>query len=213
MHRKPLVRDRRPVDQSARDHPPADRTLQPAEREQCDKPPAIAARDPAQRGERGQGQREDDADRHAEQPVEPLPEENALERRQAHAFIDELILRARLIQREHRVPFGAAQRRDHATDRVPLDDRQARLGQPGDAADDDHREHQCGDREQPRGDGFRVCSRDRGRRGEGRGNGSHLHPMPPPPRAAKSSPRRGWQAAAAPPPASCGTAAEGRYRR
>ena len=53
-----------------------------------------------------------------------------------------------LVEVERALPVRVGERRDRAADRLPFGDRQAAFGQPGDAADDDHRENERGDEQQ-----------------------------------------------------------------
>ncbi len=89
VERQALGRDRRSVDEAARHHPPADYRLERAEPgEQC-QPPAEAARDlppPREPRQRHDQHRHEHA---RDDAVEPFPEEDALERRQPHAGVDE----------------------------------------------------------------------------------------------------------------------------
>jgi hypothetical protein len=50
---------------------------------------------------------------------------------------------------EQHLPVGLAERRQHAANRLPFDDRKTGFGEPDIAAEHDHREHQRGDHEQP----------------------------------------------------------------
>ena len=153
VRRKAEMADVRPVDQAGHDHVPAQRALQPAEDEQADELPAIALRDRALRREPDQRQREGHADQAADQPVEPLPEEDELELRQRHSGrpVDLEIFRRLLVELEGMLPVGLRQRRDRAGDGLPLRDRQAAFGQAGDPADHDHQEDQSGDGQEPVG--------------------------------------------------------------
>ncbi len=138
-----------PVGEAALHHQPADRALRAAEQEQHDQPERIAARHGALRQEPQQWQRESDADQPAEQAVEIFPEIDVLERGERHALVHQHILRAVLIGIELGLPVGGAERRQRAGHRLPLGDRQARLGEPRDAADRHHQQNQPGNAEQP----------------------------------------------------------------
>ena len=63
--------------------------------------------------------------------------------------VDLLVLGRLLVLVEGLLPLRVVQRRQRADDRLPFDDRQARVREPRDAADDDHREHQRAADEQP----------------------------------------------------------------
>ena len=72
-----------------------------------------------------------------------FPPEDALELVERHAAIDLPVLGRRAgTSRTSAAHCASRQRRQRADDRLPLGDRQARVREPGDAADDDHREHQ-----------------------------------------------------------------------
>ena len=81
----------------------------------------------------------DEPDRPAEQAMEVLPPEDALELGERHALVDQLVLGRLPVLVEHRLPVGLGERRDRADERLPLDDRQPGVGEAGDAPDDDHR--------------------------------------------------------------------------
>ncbi|KFB68335.1 MAG: hypothetical protein CAPSK01_002189 [Candidatus Accumulibacter vicinus] len=66
-------------------------------------------------------------------PVFPI--ENALELCERHLVVDLLIFRGFLVFLEGLVPFRRIERRDDTDNRLPLDDRQARMGQTCDATD------------------------------------------------------------------------------
>ena len=84
-----------------------------------------------------------------EQPMAPFPPEDGLEAVDRHVRIERRELRDLLITVELGLPFRAAHWRNHPGDRLPLGDRETRLGQTGRAADQNHKEDQTGHRDQP----------------------------------------------------------------
>jgi hypothetical protein len=94
-----------------------------------------------------------------QQPMKIFPPEDALELTDCHPAIDLLVFGGLLIAAERVLPLRIVQRRQCADDRLPLGDRQTRMGEPGDAADDDNAEYQCAADEQPRGDSTGRVSR------------------------------------------------------
>ncbi len=143
------LRHPRIVDEPALHHVPAHRALQPAEHEDAGEPPRMAGRNAAPGDEPQQRQQERRADHPAEQAVEILPPEDALERGQAHPLVHLLVLRRRLVLGEGLLPLRVGERRQRADDRLPLGDREPRVREASHAADDDHREHQRAADEQP----------------------------------------------------------------
>ncbi len=145
------------VDQAALHHVPAHRALQSAEDEDAEELPRVTGRNLAARGEPDERREKHETDQTAEEPVDVLPPEDALELGDRHRVIGQLVLRRLLVLLERLLPICVGERRNRADDRLPLDDRQARSGQTRDTADDDHREHERATEEEP--------SRDRSRRG------------------------------------------------
>ncbi len=74
--------------------------------------------------------------------MRPLPPVDELELVQAHALVDELVLRDLLVLGEGVVPIRLGEWRNDAEQRLPLGDRQAGIREPSRAADDDHGEHE-----------------------------------------------------------------------
>ena len=146
------MRDFGAPDEARRHHPPADRALQRAEHQQRQQSRLVPGRDRAARPENGKRHCIGQPDQPTEQAMNIFPEKNALELGKRHAAVHQLILRARLIGSELRLPFGIVQRRQRTRHDVPSGDRQAGFGQPRDAADHDHGKDQPGDREQPERD-------------------------------------------------------------
>ena len=184
MRGEPELRHARIVDEPALHHVPAHRALQAAQHEDAEELPRIARRNVAAREEPEQRHEEDDADQAPEQPVEVLPPEDALELGERHALVHLLVLGRQLVLLERLLPLGLGQRRQRADDRLPLDDRQARMREARDAADDDHREHQRAAHEQPRRDPA-ACFPARGCRGERCLGGHGVHSATAGRRAAK----------------------------
>ncbi|MCZ7565359.1 MAG: hypothetical protein M5U08_17560 [Burkholderiales bacterium] len=170
MRGQPEVRHARIVDEPAHHHVPAHRALQAAEHEHAEELPGERPADPAANPEPDERDQEHDADQPAEQSVEVLPPEDAFELRQAHAPVDLKVLGRLPVFLEGRDPIGIGQRRQGAHDRLPLDDRQTGVGEPGDAPHDDHREHERGANEQPGCHGAlgrRAAQRNCGGRAQG----------------------------------------------
>ena len=136
------------------DHQPADQPLHPAEHEQDSQTRPVARWNLPLPREPQQGQREHQPDDPAEQAVDPFPEEDELEPVQGHSGggDDFAILGGRLVQIEGVVPVGLGKRRNRPRQRFPLGDAEPAFGQPGDPADNDHREHHQCDHEQEVGD-------------------------------------------------------------
>ena len=100
-----------------------------------------AALEPPGHPEEQQRQGEDDADAARQDAVRPLPPEDRLELGEAHALVELLVFRDLLVFGEFLLPLGVGQRRDDAVDRLPFGDRQAGIGEPRGAADQEQREH------------------------------------------------------------------------
>ena len=149
---QPELRHPRVVDEPALHHVPAHRALQAAQHEDAEELPRMAGRNVAPRDEPQQRDEKHDADQAPEQAMEVLPPEDALEPGERHPLVHLPVLGRQLVLLERLLPLGLGQRRQRADDRLPLDDRQARMREPRDAADDDHREHQRAAHEQPRRD-------------------------------------------------------------
>ncbi len=153
MYGQPLGRHLRAVGQARIDHPPAHHPLQPAKRKQHHAAPDQA------RGDRTlpEEQHERDGERHSheppQQPVAPFPPVDELEPTERHALVHDPVLGNLFVVIELRLPLGRVQGRDRAGQRLPLGDRQARVGQPCGAADHHHGEHHGRHDEQPDRDG------------------------------------------------------------
>ena len=132
------------------DHDPADRTLEPAEQAQPEQAEQQAAPEHAADPEPREGQEEQEADDPPEQAVAPFPPVQRLEAVEADALVEDAVLRRVAVLVELHRPVGGAERRDHAGYRPPLGDREARAGEPGRAADGDHRHHEHGEQVEPR---------------------------------------------------------------
>jgi hypothetical protein len=153
MRRQPVLADRDPVDQAAHHHVPAEHPLRRPERQQRQQPGRQHPVDPAGGPEAQERDHEGQPDHPPEQPVAPFPPVDHLELGEAHAGVDEAVLRDLPVFLELRQPLRLVQRRQRAEHRLPLGDRQAGLGEPRGAADDHDGDHQGGDREQPQADG------------------------------------------------------------
>src|SRR5260221_13642409 len=123
MGDEPVLADLDAVDETALDHDPAEHALEPAEHENADQPRHQTGRDATAEQAPQEGRGKGDYDQAGPQAVQPLPEEERLEVRQAHPGMHELELRDRPIFGEFRLPCGFAQRRQYAGDRLPFGDR------------------------------------------------------------------------------------------
>ena len=141
--------DRRRVDLAARNHDLADDALQPAEGEQQQVPRQLPQRNGAAHDEPGHRQREEQAEKTAQQAVQVLEPENALEIVDVEMRIHLDEFGRLLVDLEYALPFGVARRRNGAHDRPPLGHRQAGPRKARDAAEHDHRENERAAREQP----------------------------------------------------------------
>ncbi len=125
------------------------------------------------------------ADQPAEEPMRPFPPIDGLELVDAHAVLELGIFWDLLIGGEGFLPVGLAQRRDSAQDRLPLGDRQARIGEPGGAADQNHRHDQRGEHAEPQSQRADVACGHGGvvaGSGNGRGRGHVRSDSGPAPR-------------------------------
>src|SRR4029079_13412822 len=102
--------------------------------------PTEAFRDCTLHGKPADADEEDEAKDAAEEAVDPFPEEDELEAGERHSggASHFAILRRLPVEVEFVLPICVGEWRDRAADRLPLGDRQAALGQAGDAADNDH---------------------------------------------------------------------------
>ena len=116
-------------------------------------------RDLPTRPEPRQRQREGHADATRQQPVDPFPEKDHLIGRERHPrrTIDQNELRRPAIGVELGLPIGGRQRGEDARHRLPLGDRDAGFGEPGNATDHDDRHNHRRDAEQPPCQTYGVC--------------------------------------------------------
>ena len=149
MGGEPVLADAGAHAEAARHHPPADQALQPAEQEERHDARLHAGFDAARHPEEDQRQQHHHADQPAEQPVAPLPPEDALELGERHALVELLVLRDLLVLGEFLLPLRLGERRNDAVDRLPCGDRQAGLGEPCRAAHHHHGHDHQGDHDQP----------------------------------------------------------------
>ena len=156
MRRQPILRDFDAVGEAGGDHPPADATLQRAEPENEPQRRPQRRFHPAAPQEPEKRQQKRHADQPAEQAMRPFPPIDGLELRETHAGIELAVLRDGLIFLELGLPPTFAERRQRAQHRLPLGDREAGFGEPGGAADQDHRQNQRGDGIEPQPDGAGV---------------------------------------------------------
>ena len=138
---QPVLADIGAVYQAGCHHPPADGALQAAEQQQPDKLRFQGALQPAARPEQQQRQREHGADPARQDTMRPFPPEDRLEVAERHVVVELLVFGNLLVLREFLLPFGIRQRRDDAVDRLPFGDRQAGIGEPRGAADQEQRKH------------------------------------------------------------------------
>jgi hypothetical protein len=152
VRREPHRVDLRVVDQPGLHHDPAHRALQAAEHEDRPEPERGRAVQLLRQLEKEQGQKKNEADHPGEQAVDVLPPEDALEALEGHAGVDQAELGRFPVLGEQPLPLDFRQRRQHADQRLPLDDRQPRAREARDAAHHHDGEHQPGAKEQPAGD-------------------------------------------------------------
>ena len=173
VQRQPLLRHLGALAQARGHHPPADDRL---ERQQARRDRDLPAEralelalppEPEARNDEG---RADDA---RQQAMAPFPPEDGLEAVERHVRIERGELRDLLIAVELGLPLRAAHRRDHTGDRLPLGDREAGLGEPRRAADQNHEEDETGHRNQPEANGgsnLEACGSGGGGRAAGQGH-------------------------------------------
>ena len=137
---KPILADVDAVDEARRHHPPADGALETAQNQQADQFQRQPALDASGRPEEQQWQGEDETDAARQDTMRPFPPEDAFERVEAHTLVDLAIFRDLLVFGEFLLPFGIVQRRNDAVDRLPFGDRQAGIGEPRGAADENQRD-------------------------------------------------------------------------
>ena len=162
MHGEPEMANIGTFTETRTDHPPADRTLQTTQSQQCNQSHTIAGRDRTLGRKPEQRQGKGHPDQPSEQPVNPFPEIDELEIGEGHSGrpADFLIFRDLLIFLKFRQPVRFTQWWQGTGDRLPFSDREARLGQTGDTADDDHDENQKGHGIEPVGYRYRTgCCR------------------------------------------------------
>jgi len=134
------VTDRRPIDQAGLDHVPAQNPLQATENEGNAGAQRVSAAQGAAHHEHQPRQGEQHAEQSTHQPVQVLPEEDALEVWQLHPMVDRTVLGAVLVEIELLVPGLLAQGWQSAHQRLPVHHRQARTGKAHRAA----HHHHCG---------------------------------------------------------------------
>jgi hypothetical protein len=135
MRGQPIVTDARVVDQAALHHVPAHRSLQPPEHEHPQQLRNQRWRNPAPQQKVDEWQQEDQPDQTSENAVPVFPIEDALELCERHLVVNLLVFGGFLVFLEGLVPFGRIERRNDPDNRLPLDDRQAGMGQTCDATD------------------------------------------------------------------------------
>ena len=156
MGHQPVLADLDPLGEAALDHVPAERALCAAEQQDRAEGREQPPRQPPAQPEVQKRHRIGETDQPAPQAVYVLPPVDRLEFGEAHAVIEEAVLRDLLILLELRGPGRGRERRQYAGHRLPLGDRQARHGQPRDAADHDHDKDHAAAQEQPHRDGLRT---------------------------------------------------------
>ena len=142
-----------PVGEAALHHPPADQPLQRAERQQQSQAHTQPPVDPAPEPEPGERQDEEHAQQPPPEAVDILPPENRAEAVEVDGEIDLPELRRLPVEGENPLPLGLGQRRQPADQRAPFHHRQARPGEPRDAADRDHGGHGARHEDEPDGHG------------------------------------------------------------
>jgi hypothetical protein len=167
VKRQPILRHADPLGEARGDHPPADRAERRAEGE--NRPQACAQRrlDPTPPKEPEKRNEESSTNEPRQQAMRPFPPIDGLEIVEAHSRIMLAVLRDGLVLVEFGLPCGCIERRHYAGDRLPFDDRQARLGEPRRSAHDHGHEHQGRDRQQPQPDGAAASGGKRGEVGHG----------------------------------------------
>ena len=150
MEREPDRRDRRHAGLEARrDHDPADDALRAKEQAHAGEDDRGPKRNAAPADEPEEAGDVDEADEAPELAMRPLPPINRLERVEAHAAVQQIVLRAFLVALELRLPCVGVERRDGAGHEIPLGDREAGLRQPRRAADEHHGEREQDQEQEP----------------------------------------------------------------
>jgi hypothetical protein len=139
--------------QAAGDHPPSHRALRGEQHEQPGDPAARELRDAPAQHEPREGQGEGEAGEPRDDAVPELPEVDRLEAGERHIRVEALVLGDALVLLELGGPLRRGVRRDHPGHRLPLRDREAALGEPRRAADEDDGEAEHGPRGEPEADG------------------------------------------------------------
>ena len=152
MRHQPVLADIDPVGEAALDHVPAERPLRRAQQQNPAERRKELLRQPAAQPEIQKRYGVDDADQPSPEAVHVFPPVDRLEIGEAHAGVEQPVLRNMPVFLELRGPARGRERRQDAGDRLPLGDRQPGERQPGNAADDDHREDHCATAEQPNRD-------------------------------------------------------------
>jgi hypothetical protein len=147
-------------------HPPAHRTERRSHSEDDPQPRAQRRLEGAAPQEKKERQQERGAHEPRQHAVRPFPPVDGLELIEAHACIALAVLRDLLVLVELGLPGRLIERRQHAGDRLPFNDGEAGLGEPGRAAHHHRHHHQRRDRQQPQPHGAALggCRRRRNRR-------------------------------------------------
>ncbi len=172
MGGKAVVADRGAVDQARGDHGPAQRALEPAQHEHDHQARLEFGREPAAQPEPGERQGEGEADQPAPQPMEEFEPEDLLELGDVEAAVDHPSLRGGRVFLQFGPPGLFRQRRQPPGDRLPFDHGQARLGQPRERAQHDHRKNHHGNDDQPVAHGIGGGLHGAGPCGKGRASSS-----------------------------------------
>ena len=149
MRDEAVLADLDPIGQPALDHVPAEGSLGEAEQQNAAERRNHPPRQPPAHQKPDKGRGKDDADQPSQQPMTILPEVNAFELIQRHSKMDRTVFWDLFVFGKFGGPVGSGERRHDADNRLPFGDRQARQGEPRDAADYDHQENHCAADEQP----------------------------------------------------------------
>src|SRR5258706_5237000 len=144
------VADARIVDEAALHHGPAERALQSAENEDTEELQRDGSGEFSLYEKENIREKKYQADQSAKEAMGVLEPEDPLESCQRHFAEDFLELRGRAVLVEEQIPVRLRERRHDADERLPLGDREARFGQPRQAADHDDGEGQFGADKEPR---------------------------------------------------------------
>src|SRR4029079_1872232 len=125
MHRKAVLADVDPVDETALYHVPTDRALQTAKHKEARELGPKGTRNIAGPPEKQERQEEDGTDQPPKESMRPFPPIDGLEGRQIHRRVDLRIFRNLPVRIEGALPIGFRERRDGAHDRLPFGDGEA----------------------------------------------------------------------------------------